>query len=67
MQTTNDIFANPSAINTKNAEKLVDDTEQVLGKTKQLDVKREQNLPTTKVTERTKKFQFWVIFTLVTL
>ena len=31
MQTTNDIFVNPSAIKTKIAEKLVDDTEQVSG------------------------------------
>ena len=44
MQATNDIFANPSAIKTKIAEKLVDDAEQVLGKIKHLGVKREQNL-----------------------
>ena len=43
MQTTNDIFVNPSTIKTKNAGKLVDDTEQVSGKTKLLGVKREQN------------------------
>ena len=43
LQTTYDIFVNPSAIKTKIAEKLVDDTEQVLGKTKHLSVKREQN------------------------
>ena len=43
MQTTYDIFVNFSAIKTKIAEKLVDDTEQVLGKTKHLGVKREQN------------------------
>ena len=43
LQTTNDIFVNPSAIKTKNAGKLVDDTEQVSGKTKLLGVKREQN------------------------
>ena len=45
MQTTNDIFVNPSAIKTKIAGKLVDDTEQVSGKTKLLGVKREQNPP----------------------
>ena len=43
MQTTNDFFVNPSAIETKIAGKLVDDTEQVSGKTKLLGVKREQN------------------------
>ena len=43
MQATNYIFANPSAIETKIAGKLVDDAEQVLGKTKLLGVKREQN------------------------
>ena len=43
MQTTNDIFVNPSAIKTKIAGKLVDDTEEILGKTKLLDVKRERN------------------------
>ena len=45
LQTTNDIFVNLSAIKTKNAGKLVDDTEQVSGKTKLLGVKREQNSP----------------------
>ena len=58
MQTTNDIFVNPSAINTKIAGKLLDDTEQVSGKTKLLGVKREQNPPITKVTERTKSSNF---------
>ena len=43
MQTTNDIFVNPSAIKTKIAGKLIDDTEQVLSKRKLLGVKREQN------------------------
>ena len=43
MQTTNDIFVNPSAIKTKIAGKLVDDTDEILGKTKLLDVKRERN------------------------
>ena len=45
MQTTNDIFVNPSVIKTKIAGTLVDDTEQVSGKTKLLGVKREQNRP----------------------
>ena len=45
MQTTYDIFVNPSAITTKIAGKLVDDTEQVSGKTKLFGVKREQNPP----------------------
>ena len=45
MQTTNDIFVNPSAIKTKIAGKLVDDTEEILGKTKLLAVKRERNAP----------------------
>ena len=45
MQTTNDIFVNPSAITTKIAGKLVDDTEQILDETKLLGVKREQNPP----------------------
>ena len=43
MQTTNDIFVNSSAIKTKIAGKLVDNTEQVSGKTKLLGVKCEQN------------------------
>ena len=43
MQTTNDIFVNPSAIKTKIAGKLIDDREQVSGETKLLGVKREQN------------------------
>ena len=43
MQTTNDVFVNPSAIKTKIVGKVVDDAEQVLGKTKLLGVKREQN------------------------
>ena len=42
MQTTYDIFLNPSAIKTKIAGKLVDNTDQVSGKTKLLGVKREQ-------------------------
>ena len=45
MQTTNDIFLNPSAIETKAAGKLVDDIEQLSGKTKLLGVKREKNPP----------------------
>ena len=45
MQTTNNIFMISSAIETKIEGKLVDDTEQVLGKTKLLGVKREQNPP----------------------
>ena len=45
MQTTNNIFVNLSAIKTKIARKLVDDTEQISGKTKLLGVKREQNPP----------------------
>ena len=45
MQTTNDIFENPSAITTKIARKLVDDTEQILDETKLLGVKREHNPP----------------------
>ena len=44
MQTNNDIFVNPLVIKTKIARKLVDDTEQISGKTK-LGVKREQNPP----------------------
>ena len=58
MQTTNNIFVNPSAIETKIAGKLVDDTEQILGETKLLGVKREQNPPTTKVTEKAKSSNF---------
>ena len=38
MQTTNDIFVNPSVIKAKIAGTLVDDTEQVSGKTKLLGV-----------------------------
>ena len=47
MQTTNNIFLNPWAITCKMKilGKRVDDTEQVLGKTKLLGVKREQNFP----------------------
>ena len=45
METTNDIFVNPSATKMKISGKLVDDTEQVSGIRKLLDVKREQNLP----------------------
>ena len=58
MQTTNDIFVNPSSIKTKIAGKLVDDIEQVLGKPKLFGVKRKQNPPITKVTKRTKSFNF---------
>ena len=43
MQTTNDIFVNPTAIKTTIARKLVDGTEQVSGKTKLLGVKGEHN------------------------
>ena len=43
MRSTNDIFVNPRAIKIKIAGKLVDATEQVLGKRKLLGVKREQN------------------------
>ena len=45
MQTTYDIFVNPSAIKAKIAGKLVDDTEQISDKTKLVGVKREQNPP----------------------
>ena len=45
MQTNNDIFVNPAGIKTKIAGKLVDDIEQISGKTKLLGVKREQNPP----------------------
>ena len=45
MSTTNDIFINSSAIKTKIAGKLVDDTEQVSGKSKLLGVKHEQDPP----------------------
>ena len=51
MPETNNIFVNPSAIQTKIAGKLGNNTEQVSGKTKLLGVKHEQN---TKVTERAK-------------
>ena len=42
MQTTNDIFLDPSAIKTKIAGQFVDDTEQVWGKTKLFGVKHEK-------------------------
>ena len=58
MQTNNDIFVNPSVIKTKIAGKLVDDTEQISGKTKLLGVKREQNPLITKVIKRTKSSNF---------
>ena len=45
MQTTNDVFVNPSAIKTKIAGKPIDETEQVSGKAKLLGVKRVQNPP----------------------
>ena len=45
MQTTNDIFVNPSLIKKKIAGEVVDDSEQISGKTKLLGVKREQNPP----------------------
>ena len=47
MQTTNNIFVNPSAIKTKIAGQLpvVDDTEQVLGKTTLLGVRHIKNPP----------------------
>ena len=45
MQTKNNISVNPLVIKTKVAGKLVDDTEQILGKTKLLGVKRKQNPP----------------------
>ena len=54
MQTTNDIFVNPSAIKTKIAGTLVDDTEQVSRKTKLLGVKREQNPPKLKLPKEQK-------------
>ena len=54
MQTTYDIFVNSSAIKMKIAGKLVDDTEQVSGKTKLLGVKREQNLPWLKLMKERK-------------
>ena len=43
MQTTNDIFVNPSPIKKKIAGNLDDNTEQVSGSTKLLGVKRKQN------------------------
>ena len=43
MRTTNDIFLNPSAIKMKIAGILIDNTQQVSGKTKLLGVEREQN------------------------
>ena len=60
MQTTNDIFVNPSAIETKMAGKLVDDTEQISGKTKLLGVKREQppSPKKVKLTKRTNSSNF---------
>ena len=48
MQTTNDIFLDPSAIKTKIAGQFVDDTEQVWGKTKLFGVKHEKAPPITK-------------------
>ena len=54
MQTTNDIFVNPSAIKTKIAGKLVDDTEEIPGKTKLLGVKRERNPPQLKLPKEQK-------------
>ena len=45
MQICTNIFVNPSAIKMKIAGKLVDNSKQVLGKTKLLSVKREQNPP----------------------
>ena len=58
MQTINDIFVNPLVIITKIAGKLVDDTEQIPGKTKLLGVKREQKPPITKAIKRTKSSNF---------
>ena len=55
MQTTNDIFVNPSAIKTNITGKLIDDTEQVSGKKKKLSgVKREQNPPYLKLPKERK-------------
>ena len=54
MQTTYDIFVNPSAIEAKIAGKLVDDTEQILDETKLLGVKREQNPPYLKLPKERK-------------
>ena len=54
MHTTNDIFVNPSAIKTKIARKLVDNTEQILGKTKLLGVKCERNPPLLKLPKERK-------------
>ena len=54
MQTTNDIFANPSAFKMKIAGKLIDNTEQVLSKTKLLGVKRTQNPPQLKLPKEQK-------------
>ena len=60
MQTTNDIFVNSEAIEMKIAGKLVDDTEQVSGKTKLLGVKRELTPPPplTEVTEKKQTSNF---------
>ena len=58
MQTTNDIFVNPSAIKTKIAEKLVDDTEQVSGKNKTVGCQTRTKPPITNVTKRTKSSNF---------
>ena len=45
MQTTNDVFGNPSAFKTKIVGKLVDHTEQASGNRKLLGVKRKQKPP----------------------
>ena len=58
MKTTNDIFVNPSAIKTKIAGKLVDDTEQISGKTKTVGCQMRAKPPVTKVAERTKSSNF---------
>ena len=58
MQTTNDIFVNPSAIKTKIAGKLVDDTEKNFGKNKTVGCQTRAKPPITKVTERTKSSNF---------
>ena len=58
MQTTNDIFVNPSAFKTKIEGELVEDRGQAWGKTKLLGNKREQSFPITKIVTKTKSSIF---------
>ena len=53
MQTTYDIFVNPSAIRTKIAGELVDDTEQISAK-QNCWVSNASKIPITKATKRMK-------------